>query len=262
MPAASSTPHRFNRFEIKYVAELSQAAALRADLRSRLEVDTQGAPDGIYPIWSLYFDSPDLTAYWEKIDGQKFRRKVRIRHYGDPATLRGETPVMVEIKQRVNRVTQKRRAPMSFVDAMALCCNGAVPEHDEHDRAVIEEVAGLVHRGRLQPTTIVGYQRDALMGGELDDGLRVTFDRRLRGRARDLDLRIDGENRSILPERYVVIELKIDERAPRWLTCTMARHGLRIVRVSKYCLSVEACRLDGRPALHRDEHHSLLEEHT
>ena len=37
MPAASSTPHRFNRFEIKYVAELSQAAAVRAELPTRAD---------------------------------------------------------------------------------------------------------------------------------------------------------------------------------------------------------------------------------
>jgi hypothetical protein len=259
---ADSAPHHFNRFELKYVADLSQAAALRDELRLRLDVDTQGAPGGTYPLWSLYFDSPTLTAYWEKIDGHRFRRKVRIRHYGDPSTLRGDTSVMVEIKQRVNRVTQKRRAPMSYDDALALCCDGVVPEHEARDDQFISEVAGLVHRGHLRPTTVVGYHREALVGGELDDGLRVTFDRRLRGRARDLDLRIEGENRSLLPVRFVVIEVKIDERAPRWLTYTMARHGLRLVRVSKYCLSVEACGLEARSVFHPNESNSLLKERT
>lgn len=78
MSTTNSSPHRFNRFELKYVADLARAAARRDELRDRLDVDTQGAPNGVYPLWSLYFDSPSLIAYREKIDGQRFRRKLRI----------------------------------------------------------------------------------------------------------------------------------------------------------------------------------------
>jgi hypothetical protein len=39
-----------------------------------------------------------------------------------------------------------------------------------------------------------------------------------------------------------VIELKVNERVPYWLTELIARHDLQLVRLSKYCQSIEAFR--------------------
>lgn len=260
---SSSAPHRFNRFELKYVTDLPRAAALRADLRDWLEVDTLGAPDGTYPLWSLYFDSPMLRFYWEKIDGLDFRRKLRIRHYGRPWELDADTTVWVEVKQRIGRATQKRRTPLSYRDALVLCCRGDIPDHRASDTELVEEVACMVHENHLEPTALVGYEREAWTGTGYDPGLRVTFDRHLRGRARDLDLRIDGENRQLLPMQRVVLEVKIDERVPRWLTLVMAKHNLQLGRLSKYCLSVEECEIDARTLGHPTENLlDLLEENV
>lgn len=86
------------------------AAEIRDELGERMDRDLN-SPVGGYGVWSLYYDSPpELRFYWEKIEGLKFRRKLRIRHYGDPVGVTDDSPpVCVEIKQRVNRVTQKRR---------------------------------------------------------------------------------------------------------------------------------------------------------
>lgn len=261
--APVTPPHLFNRYELKYVIDLPRAAALRDDLADWTEVDTLGSPDGIYPLWNLYFDSPGLRFYWEKIDGQSYRRKVRIRHYGLPWQLAADTVVWVEVKQRIGRVTQKRRAPLPYRDALALCCNGTVPDHDERHRAVVEEIACLVYENGLVPTVVVGYRREALMGTGYDPGLRITFDRRLLGRARDLDLRIDGNTRTILPQHRVVLEVKIDEKAPRWLTLLLAKHNLWVGRLSKYCLAVEECAVDAHTLTHPTENLlDLLEETT
>ncbi|MDG6105190.1 hypothetical protein Daura_33910 [Dactylosporangium aurantiacum] len=42
------------------------------------------------------------------------RRKLRIRHQGDRFGGTDDTTVHVEIKQRVNRVTQQRRVPLRY----------------------------------------------------------------------------------------------------------------------------------------------------
>jgi hypothetical protein len=39
-----------------------------------------------------------------------------------------------------------------------------------------------------------------------------------------------------------VIELKVNERVPYWLTELIAKHDLQLVRLSKYCQSIEAFR--------------------
>lgn len=237
---ALSAIRRFNRFELKYIADRKLVEAFRQELPDKLERDPHGV-DGFYPIWSTYYDSPDLRFYWEKIDGEKFRRKLRIRHYGTPAELTGDTPVFVEIKQRVNRVTQKRRVRLPYEDALQLCA-GIPPEYAEpQDAAVIEEIEMLVRQNMLRPTTVAGYVREAFFGRNEDSGLRVTIDSRIRGRDRDLDLRWqgEGENRYIIPPHLSVVEMKVNERVPYWLTELIARHNISLIRVSKYCQSIE-----------------------
>ncbi len=231
---------RFNRFELKYVADRRLVEAFRQELPARLERDPHGV-DGFYPIWSTYYDSPDLRFYWEKIDGEKFRRKLRIRHYGTPDELTGDTPVFAEIKQRVNRVTQKRRVRLPYEDALALCAGNPPEAFDPRDAAVLEEIETMVRQNMLRPTTVVGYVREAFFGRDEDSGLRVTIDSRIRGRDRDLDLRWQGEggNRYIIPPHLSVVEMKVNERVPYWLTELVARHNISLVRVSKYCQSIE-----------------------
>jgi len=53
-------------------------------------------------VTSLYYDTADLRFYWEKIEGSRFRRKLRMRLYGEPSECGEHTPVQIEIKQRVN----------------------------------------------------------------------------------------------------------------------------------------------------------------
>ena len=87
--------------------------------------------------------------------------------------------------------------------------------------------------------------REAIVGREADAGLRVTFDARVRARDRDLDLAVEGENRFIVHPDLRVMEVKVNERVPYWLTELIARNNLQLVRMSKYCQSVEA--FDGKP---------------
>jgi hypothetical protein len=37
----------------------------------------------------------------------------------------------------------------------------------------------------------------------------------------------------------VIMEVKVNERIPYWLTEMVANHNLRMVRVSKYCRSID-----------------------
>jgi len=46
----------------------------------------------------------------------------------------------------------------------------------------------------------------------------------------------------------VVMEIKVNERVPYWLTEMIAAHNLQMVRVSKYCRSIEAAQK--MPAMH------------
>ncbi|QNQ89477.1 VTC domain-containing protein [Corynebacterium poyangense] len=239
--------HAFNRFELKYLVPIEKLPAIKEELCARMEHDPYAGERG-YPVWSVYYDTPGLRFYWEKMEGLKFRRKLRIRRYGDfDNSAADDAPVSVEVKQRVNRVTQKRRIMLPYRDALKLCdereeislsSNASVA-----DQAFISEVLDLIIRLDLRATAITGYFREPFIGQGSDLGLRVTFDHRLRGRDCDFDLRKETNNKNILSPEISVMEIKVNERAPYWITDLCARHGLQIKRISKYCQSVQAHQL-------------------
>ncbi|MFN8513625.1 MAG: polyphosphate polymerase domain-containing protein [Thermomicrobiales bacterium] len=239
----------FNRFELKYIADRRLVESFRTQLAAKLDRDPHGI-DGFYPIWSRYYDTRDLRFYWEKIDGERFRRKLRIRHYGTPDELTDDTPVWVEIKQRVNRVTQKRRVRLGYADALRLCDGQEPVSWETQDRPVIEEMLVLTGQLQLRPVAVVGYVREAYLGRDEESGLRVTIDSRVRGRDRDLDLRLPAEHRFIVQPHLSVVEIKVNERVPYWLTELVARNNLSVTRISKYCQCVQAFGLAPRSAFH------------
>lgn len=251
----------FNRYEVKYLVPAGQVPEIQGELESRLDRD-HFCGDAGYGVWSVYYDTRQLRFYWEKIEGLRFRRKLRIRHYGDRFDVADDTPVYVEIKQRVNRVTQKRRLCLPYAAALRLC-NGRQPvDCETHDRGLRDEVLDLISRLDLLPIAMTGYQRRALLGRDAELGLRVTLDYRVRGRDRDFHVAADAVNRFIVPPAKVVMEVKANERVPYWLTDLTARHGLQVVRISKYAQSVEAFGRAPRSVFHvpvDDDTSSLVE---
>jgi len=257
---APSPVHAFNRYEIKYLVDSARMPAIRDELRARLDVDEHAA-DGGYGVWSVYYDTRLLRFYWEKIEGLKFRRKLRVRHYGDRSMINDDTTVYVEIKQRVNKVTQKRRVAMPYGDARLLCDGRQMIRHQPGQAAFIEEVLGLLCGLDLRPVAMTGYQREAYVGRDADLGLRVTLDHRVRGRDREFDLGADAENRLIIPASLSVFEVKANDRVPYWLTDLAARTDLSVVRVSKYCQSVEAFGRAPRSIFHIPDHDATVPGH-
>lgn len=235
----ASRLHAFNRYEIKYFVDEMKVPELRRELAARMDTDPY-SPHGGYPVTSLYYDTPDLRFYWEKIEGLKFRRKVRMRLYGDPAACTDDTPVQVEIKQRVNRVTQKRRTALPYGVALRWLNGREDIECDDSQRPFVDEVSGLVGNLDLRPIVTTGYLREAFVGRDADLGLRVTIDHKVHGRDRDFHFASGAENRFIIPPKLAVVELKANERVPYWATDLTARLDMSVIRVSKYCQSVEA----------------------
>jgi len=236
----SQTIRCFNRFELKYLISLQQAEQFKSALRAYLVTDEHGSNNGRYALTSLYYDSPDLRCYWEKEYGLRFRRKLRIRRYETDEPFTEESRVFLEIKQRIDRVTQKRRAVLSYGDALRLCNERQLPECALEDKAVVEEIFVYLWQYNLRPTSIVRYERQAFMGTEYDIGLRVTFDTDLTFQTHRLHLHEEPSSLPMMSPNLVVMEIKVNERMPIWLTELIADHNLNLVRVSKYCRSIEA----------------------
>lgn len=237
---SGDTIRRFNRYELKYLLPARQAGALMADLTGMVRPDEHGGERG-YRVASLYFDSPGFDMYRAKLDGLKFRRKLRLRVYPDE---RDRFPRgMVEIKQRVNRTVQKRRIDLPFDAAEALCRGEAPPGAlDEMDEQVVSEVRYLVAAMHLRPACVVSYWRRAFVGGRYDLGLRITFDTLLRSRVRPPSLRAGWGGSLFLPPDWCVMEVKVNDSVPDWVVSWLARHNCQLHRVSKYCAGLSHAR--------------------
>lgn len=228
---------RFNRYEIKYAIPVSALAVLKPDLERFLRRDEYGGERGYYSIASLYFDTPDLDCYRNKIDGLLFRRKLRIRVY--PGVKDG--PAFVEIKQRVNRTVQKRRLAMTLEDAYRMCSGSMrFKLSDADDQEVADEVHYLVTSLQLRPKNVIAYTRQAYMGRAVDPGMRLTFDTLIRTRSAQFDLEVPRKMQIAYPAHLSVMEVKANERVPHWLVSLLARHQCTLTRVSKYCKGIEA----------------------
>ena len=71
----------FNRFELKYLVSTSLIEPLECEFQKYLIPDHHGDKKGWYALKSFYYDTDDYQFYREKIDGVKYRRKLRIRYY-------------------------------------------------------------------------------------------------------------------------------------------------------------------------------------
>lgn len=226
---------RFNRYELKYVMHASAQSALTDDLLHFLSPDVNGDADGSYKVASLYFDSPDLTMYRSKIEGLKYRRKLRIRIYPGK-DIRQVTTGFAEIKQRMNRTVQKRRVVLPLDDAMALCHGDFDPlALQGQDAQTASEILYMVRVMRLRPRCVVTYKRRAFMGSRYEQGMRVTFDTLLKGRMSSLEVNEEAKDYYFLPPDWFVMEVKVDDRIPTWMTSLLAKHECSLQRVSKYC---------------------------
>ncbi len=225
---------KFNRYEIKYILPVAEMFAVIEDLTQFMRSDPYAITRGGYALSSLYYDSRDYECYRNKVDGIKYRRKIRIRRYEDTDS----DKVFVEIKQRINKTVQKRRVLLPLDEAYAVCEGKTVDTDNDDDREVISEIHYLHHCLRLQRACVIKYHRRAFQGGRYEPGLRVTFDTNLRYRINALDLETPAQNRFFLPPNVCILEVKANERIPIWLTSVLARHQCNLSRVSKYCLGL------------------------
>ncbi len=236
--SSTDTIRKFNRFELKYILTLEQVERLKKDLLKYVVPDAH-AENGKYTLSSLYYDTPDRRHYWEKVEWLKFRRKLRIRRYVTDDAFDEDSKVYVEIKQRVDRVTQKRRAPMNYGDALRLIHEGIIPPHDDRDTQVIEEILHIAEENRLTPSAITTYNREAFFWTEHDQWLRITFDTYVSYKTKYLNLGEPQAEWYMLSPHLSILEVKANEKIPYWITELVASHGIKLIRISKYCQAVE-----------------------
>lgn len=238
MTGAVATIRSFNRYELKYVIHASQIERIVADVRGQMAPDSHGDATGSYVISNLYYDSAELHMLQSKIVGTNYRRKLRVRVYGDVHD-RAPSAAMVEIKQRLGRTTQKRRVVVPLDEALRLCeARSAWTWQDATDQAVADEIRSLVLALALRPACTISYRRRAFVGSRFEPGLRLTIDTDLWGAPPRLDFYSQRPMAFLMPRDWSILEIKVDDRVPSWINELVTRHDCQLRRVSKYCLGM------------------------
>ena len=225
------------RLEYKYLIAESLALRVREFVRCHLEPDEYGAtqPDGAYAIHSLYLDSDDLKTYWETVNSNKNRYKLRLRYYDDDP----ESPVFFEIKRRLNDAILKQRGGVRR-SAVAWLLSGQLPEPEHLLSAQAKQFVALQRFSQImlgieaRPMAHVAYRREAWVSSR-DNSVRVTMDREVRvAPAFTATLQTDI-GRHVRPfGNRVILELKFTDRFPKWFQVLVEAFGLTRGPAAKY----------------------------
>lgn len=229
---------------MKFVIDAAKRAALMEKLDPHLKADANADETAYYPIVSLYYDNPERDCYWEKVQGSKSRRKLRVRIYG---SLDGGLPPtgFIEVKHKQEGRGVKRRIQMPYTEALRVGA-GHWPEGVKlkpTDRRTIEEIHDLLNRRGFAPVMVMRYDRRAYASVDPSSDLRITYDTGIAFRFRDLNP--IPNDKDFRPEEYMypddisVLEVKITGTIPYWLSVLIAETGCRLQSHSKYCNALE-----------------------
>jgi hypothetical protein len=194
-----------------------------------------GKPNFSYPVHSLYLDSDDLRTYWDTINGNKNRFKLRMRFYSSLP----ESPVFFEIKRRMNNCIMKqrggvRRAAVDEVLAGRLPQLSDMVSKDPKHVTALENFCRLMVEIGAKPKMHIAYYREAYVPHD-DNSARLTMDREVRSEP-ELTARLSTEmmNPVLIWGREIVLELKFTNRFPDWMREMVRIFGLRQCGAAKY----------------------------
>ena len=252
----------FKRIEMKYILTLKQKEDLLKKFTKELIPDTNWNSSGNYKLESLYYDTDDLKFYWEKADGSRYRKKLRIRRYVDQNWNFDEnSKVFVEIKEKVDEITEKRRVKMTYKEAKNLVEKWIIPEHKEQDKAVIDEIYILAKQNSLKPKAITSYDRQAFFGTNSEIWLRITFDTEVFYKRNDLFL--NNKNKkdwNIVEQNFTIMEVKANSEIPEFILKFLEENNITPTRFSKYCQAIESSEKDLKIPLTQLDYYNFFEK--
>ncbi len=223
----------FKRCEKKFLLSLGQYEMLKSEiLKNGMVYDKYCKGGVVYKIYNIYFDDDENSVIRKSISHPKFKEKFRMRSYFIPKS--GEDTVFLEIKRKIKGTVVKRRATLTYKEALDFIENGTRPDTDDYlENKVLDELEYYMSIHNVRPKVFISYERMAFFGGD-DPDFRVTFDRNITTRRTDLRLDMGVYGDKLLADDEVLMEVKIPGSIPIWFSDLLARHEIYISGFSKY----------------------------
>lgn len=215
----------FRRKEIKYLLDRQKYNEIFRVIGEHMQCDEYGKS----LICSLYFDTPDFRLIRDSIQKPTtYKEKLRLRSYGTPCD---ESIAFAELKKKYKGIVYKRRVKLPYLRALEwLSSDEKAPEDGQIWREI--DYFKTFYKD-LYPAIAITYERMAYYS-ERDEGLRVTFDRNIRYRFENTDLRLGADGEELLGEGMYLMEIKIPDAMPLWLSAALSECGIYPASYSKY----------------------------
>lgn len=227
----------FQRREQKYLITRQQYECLVEQMPPYMRYDKFG-DEGRYTVTSLYFENENHDIYFETKNKLRYRQKLRLRIYDD-TDINGLA--FFEVKQKHNKVVNKRRTAIPLVDAYRYINRPAGDLEQNYQASnyqILREIDYFRKLYRLEPEMVISYDRHAFHC-TFDPDLRVTFDFNLRCRNQELNIEYGPYGEYFIDPNLVVLEVKVTHSVPLWLTRILQQLDCEQRSASKFCTSSE-----------------------
>ena len=215
----------FKRYEMKYLISQNKKREIENLMGKYIE------PDKYFHslIQNIYYDTPDYRLIRTSMEKPLYKEKLRLRCYGVAGK---ETPAFIEIKKKYDGIVYKRRVEMEYEKACRyLNQNLRIVEEKEQILKEIDYFKEFYKN--LKGAMYISYERDAYHGKENPD-LRITFDEKILYRTDNLTLDINPYGTDILNKGECLMEIKIADAMPFWLTEILEQPYIKKTSFSKY----------------------------
>lgn len=213
----------FRRYELKYILEQQQYRDLTC-LINRYMVDDEFHLSSIY---NIYYDTDTYLLIRNSLDKPVYKEKVRVRSYC-PVNENGQ--VFAELKKKFEDVVYKRRIETDWKTAESVMYQKQEFKDTQIGREISETVC---FYGTLRPVMFIGYEREAYAGVN-DPQFRVTFDRDLVYRTDNIQLTRSTDDRKLIKDGQVLMEVKSTGAIPLWMTHFLDENRIYRTSFSKY----------------------------
>ena len=220
----------FNRYEKKFVISDEVYRQIIERISEYMVPDSHSKDGGIYSICNIYYDTEDDYLIRRSIDKPIYKEKIRLRSYGVPDL---NSEAFIEIKKKFKGNVNKRRITLPLHEAMDYLNNDIKPPSIPCNSQIFREIEYMRQRYVLVPKLYLSYDRRAYFG-KADKSLRITFDRNITTRREDLNLQSGSYGQKILPKNYWIMEIKVPEAIPMWLTNILSELKVYKTSFSKY----------------------------
>ena len=222
----------FKRHEKKFLLNESQMYLMLPVIMDHMIPDKYCKDGKTYTICNLYFDTEEFDVIRNSLKKPFYKEKLRMRSYGFPED--GSSPVFLELKKKINGIVTKRRAKLTYQQAVYFLHGGRIPEGASYmTRQVLREIGYYLDHHDVSPTMMITYDRMAFFERE-NRAFRLTFDQNLRCYEGEDAFERRSEGRLLLPEHARVMEVKVEQAYPKWFTDLLGREKIYQSSFSKY----------------------------